>query len=365
MTGIAACQQTMGDPDSSLSTVGSLIEPASGKSLVLDPSPSASLYFEWDYADVASGGTAVYQVAFDRADGDFTNPVYLLSSDNNGFSNSVTITHKVLNNIAGKAGIAASETGTLKWTVFSSKGLKAQRSSQENSISITRLAGFADLPIDVWLTGEATEGGTDLSKGFKMKAVAGGEFETYTKLSGGKPFYFVDGLTSGARKFFTDNGLIKENSTSTVAADGIYRITLDFNTGACTYALVTRMGFYFSPSGAIIFDLPYVGGGIWRTKATVEFKQESWGRDERYKFRMFIRENGGTAAERELEWSTLNGTDSRPTATSPESYYYLKLIDNLTQWDNKWKLMGDFDSVEATYTIYLTADLPYTHSISK
>jgi hypothetical protein len=365
MAGIISCQQTMGDPDNSLSTVAGLIEPADGKTLVLDPSPSASLYFEWDYADVATGGTAVYQIAFDRADGDFSNPVYILSSDNNGFSNNVTLTHKVLNSIAGKAGIAASETGTLKWTVFSSKGLKAQRSSQENTISITRLAGFADLPIDVWVTGEASEGGTDLSKGFKMKAVAGGEFEAYTKLSGGKPFYFVDALTSGAREFYTLNGLIKENSTSTVAADGVYRITLDFNTGACTYTLVTRMGFYFSPSGAIIFDLPYIGGGIWQKKATVEFKQESWGRDERYKFRMFVREDGGTATERELEWATLNGTDSRPTATSPESYYYMLLIDNLTQWDNKWKLMGDFDSVEATYTIYLTADQPYTHSISK
>ena len=59
--------------------------------------------------------------------------------------------------------------------------------------------------------------------------------------------------------------------------------------------------------------------------------------------------------------------DSRPTASSPESYYYMQLLTgaNVTQWDNKWKLMGDFDGVPATYTIYLTADQPYTHSIVK
>jgi hypothetical protein len=80
---------------------------------------------------------------------------------------------------------------------------------------------------------------------------------------------------------------------------------------------------------------------------------------------MFVKENSGESAEKELEWATLNQTDSRPTAISPPSYYYLRLISNLSQWDNKWKLMGDFDDVPATYTIYLQADQPYTHSIVK
>ncbi len=61
----------------------------------------------------------------------------------------------------------------------------------------------------------------------------------------------------------------------------------------------------------------------------------------------------------------MNQTDSRPTASSPESYYYVLWLENLTQWDNKWKLMGDFDGVEATYTLSLTADGAYTHSITK
>ncbi len=80
---------------------------------------------------------------------------------------------------------------------------------------------------------------------------------------------------------------------------------------------------------------------------------------------MFVKENGGTGEEKELEWATLNQTDSRPTASSSESYYYLQLLTNLSQWDNKWKLMGDFDGVPADYTIYLTADQPYTHTITK
>lgn len=361
-----SCNDTMGDTDSRLADVKSLIEPTNGKSVALETSASATAYFEWEYANAGEGGTSVYQIAFDKTDGDFSSPVYMTVSDNNGFYNHVTITHKLLNKIAGMAGINPSETGTLKWTVFSSKGTKAVKAGQENTITVTRLAGFADIPVDLYVTGEASEGGTDLSKAHKMKAVASGEFEVYTKLAAGKSYSFVDGISGSPRQFYTSNGLVKEDGTSTVATDGVYKITLDFNTGACTYTLVTRIGFYFCPDGAILFDLPYAGYGVFKaTGKTVTFKQESWGRDERYKFRMFVKENGGTGEEKELEWATLNQTDSRPTASSSESYYYLQLLTNLSQWDNKWKLMGDFDGVPADYTIYLTADQPYTHTITK
>jgi len=268
-------------------------------------------------------------------------------------------------------GIGPSASGAFKWTVFSTKGLQTMKAEKENAITITRLAGFddEDIPIDVFVTGEASEGGTDLAKAHKMKAVAGGEFEVYTKLSGGKQFYFVNDTKGTPKRYSTANGLVLKEGTSTVPADGIYRITIDFTTGACTYTLVTRIGFFFSPSNAILFDLPYIGNGVFQAKnQKVTFKQESWGRDERYKFRMFVKENAGADAEKQFEWATLNQTDSRPTAVSPPSYYYLRLITNqalITQWDNKWKLMADFDDVPATYTIYLQAAQPYTHSIAK
>lgn len=360
--GFLACNKTMGEPDNRLSQVAALVEPADGKTIVLEPSASSTAYFEWDYADMASGGTAIYQIAFDKLDGDFSNPVYLQSSDNNGYYNRVTISHKLLNKIAGMIGIGPSETGTFKWTVFSSKGTQAVKSSQENIITITRLAGYADIPIDVYVTGVGSEGGTDLAKAHKMKAVASGEFEVYTKLKAGQQFYFVDGIKGTPKKFYTADGIVKENGTSTVAAEGVYRITLDFNTGASTYMQVLGIGFYFSPTGEVLFELPYVGNGIFRANATVTFKQEGWGRDERYKFMMSVVENGTTKV---YEWGTLNGTDSRPTASSPPSYYYLRLIANPSRWDDKWKLMGDFDGVPAIYTIYLQADQPYTHSVVK
>lgn len=359
------CDDNMGETDSRLASVKTMLEPADGNSYVLEPSASASIYFEWQSVSEAEMGAAIYQVAFDKEDGDFSKPVYLMYSDNGGIKNSVTVTHKLLNQIAGKAGIKPSDVGTLKWAVFSSKGLQSVKSSVENKITVTRLAGFEDLPVDVFVTGEASEGGTDLAKGHKMKSVAVGEFEVYTKLSAGKPFNFTDGTSGTPRVFFTEDGIIKENGSSTVPKDGIYRITLDFNIGACTYTLVNKIGFYFCPTDEVLFELPYIGYGVFQSKETVAFKEESWGKDERYKFRMFIQENNGADAEKVVDWGTLNQTDARPTPTSPESYYYLQMFSEPTQWDNKWKLMGDFDGVPATYTIYLTADQPYTHSVVK
>ena len=359
------CSDNMGDTDSRLANVGSFLEPADGKAVVLEPSNTASLYFEWDAVPEAEAGTMLYQIAFDQVEGDFSRPIYIMYSGNNGFNNYVTVSHKQLNQIAGKAGIKPADTGSFKWTVFASKGLQRAKAGVESLLTVTRLAGFEDVPVDVFVTGEASEGGADLSKAHKMKAVANGEFEVYTRLEAGKSFHFTDAMTGTPREFYTAGGVVKENGATTVSRSGVYKITLDFNTGACTYTLVNKIGFYFCPTDEVLFELPYVGYGVFQTKATVNFKEESWGKDERYKFRMFIQENGGADTEKEVEWGTLNQTDSRPTTSSPESYYYLQLLTEVSQWDNKWKLMGDFDGVPATYTVYLTADQPYTHSITK
>ena len=360
-----ACDDTMGESDNRIKEVEALVEPADDKAIELETSSSASLYFEWDFATVEDGGTAVYQIAFDKIDGDFSNPVYVLGSDNNGFNNNVTISHKQLNKIAGMMGFGASETGSFKWTVFSIKGTKSVKAKQESKITVTRLAGFAELPIDVYITGEASEGGSDITKAQKMKAIAGGEFEVYTQLKAGSEFYFTDGKSDDSRKFNTSNNVIKEDGVSEVEFDGVYRIILDFNTGAASYSLVEGIAFYFPPVNSVLFELPYKGNGVFQAKSTVTFKQESWGRDERYKFMMQVKEDGGNGEEKQLEWGTLNATDSRPNPTSPESYYYLKLYTDVTQWENKWKMSGDFDDVPAVYTIYLQADKPYTHSITK
>ena len=91
------CNDNMGDTDNRLASVSTLLEPADGKSVVLEPSASSSVYFEWQTPSVEETGTALYQIAFDKVDGDFSKPVYVMCANNNGFGNYVSVTHKQLN----------------------------------------------------------------------------------------------------------------------------------------------------------------------------------------------------------------------------------------------------------------------------
>lgn len=346
-----------------VTAVKTLYEPADGKSVVLQSSASATLYFEWEPAKAEDSGMVLYEVAFDKEGGDFSNPVYRMASDNNGGYNHVTISHKQLNKIAAMAGIGSAETGKLIWTVFSSKGINDVQAEESRTLEITRLAGFADVPVDVYVTGEGSEGGTDLSKASVMKATANGEFEIFTKLIAGKPYYFTDAKVGTPRQFYTENGLLKEGTTTcTVAKTGVYRINLDFNVGSAVYSEITDIQLFFCPTNSFLFSLDYTGNGVWTAKSKpITFKQESWGRDERYKFKMTTLNSTGDTVE--IWWGTPN-TDSRPTANSPASYYYLYVVDN-SQWNGKFKFAGEMDNAMVDVSVYFQAENPYTHSVVK
>ncbi|MDR2087342.1 MAG: SusE domain-containing protein, partial [Dysgonamonadaceae bacterium] len=217
--------------------VKQLYEPTDGKSVELESSASAALYFEWEAAKAEDGGMVLYEVAFDRENGDFSNPVYRMASENNGGRNYLTITHKQLNKIAGMIGIGPAETGKLKWTVFSSKGVNEVKAEVARTLEIKRLQGFDEIPVDLYIAGEASEGGATLADAPLFKMVNPGEFEIYTQLTAGKTFYFVDGKTGDARRFYADGVVLKENETgiSEIAITGVYKIEVDFNTGGVAY----------------------------------------------------------------------------------------------------------------------------------
>lgn len=349
--------------DTRVTAVKTLYEPTDGKSIVLQSSASASLYFEWEPAKAEDSGMVLYEIAFDKEGGDFSNPVYRMASDNTGGYNHATITHKQLNKIAGMAGIESAETGKLIWTVFSSKGINDIIAEESRTLEITRLSGFADVPVDVFVTGEASEGGTDLSKARMMKATANGEFEVYTKLTAGKSYYFTDAKVGTPRKFYVENNLLKEGTTSiTVAKTGVYRINLDFNVGSAVYTEITDFQLFFCPTNSFLFSCDYTENGIFKaTSKPIEFKQEGWGRDERYKFKMTTINVAGETVE---EWWGTPNTDSRPNSSSPASYYYLYPVND-SQWDGKFKFAGEMDMALVDVTAYFNADGEYTHSVVK
>lgn len=350
--------------DVKVSPVQSLYEPSDNRTVKLLNSASASLYFEWEPVKVEDGGAPLYEVVFDVADGDFSQPVYRVVADNNGYMSGASITHRVLNRVGTMAGIEPGETGSLRWTVVASRGLNEVLSAESRTLTITLLQGFVDVPDEVFIAGEGSEAGADLSDALPFKRTAAGEYEIFTRLEEGKTYRFVDRTSGTPRVFVTPNGtsLTESNDEGSITADktGVFRINLDFNLATLAYTEITKVGVFFSPSNAVILDLPYVGKGVWSGTGVINFKQESWGKDERYKFQMETVTNGQTEI---VQLGTQNATDSRPNSNSPASYYFVRILPNLSQWDDKWKFADAVDGNATTVTLLLQGDKDYTHTV--
>lgn len=311
--------------------VTTLYAPDDGRNIVLQNSSTASLYFEWEKSVAEDNGLVYYDVLFDKESGDFSNPLYVIPADNNGISTSASITHKVLNRIGGLAGYKASQDGVLKWTVVASRGLSKTPSKQFRKINLTLLSGV-EPPAALYLTGEGTEGGADLSKALPVRALTGGnEFEVYTRLTAGKSYSFVDARTKVSRTFSVDAGgtTFKENANgATVQKDGIYRIHLDFNASSVAISEITKLDFFMcTPQKRE--TLTYQGAGIWKSNTFVPDFTTNFG-DDRYFFWMTI---GGT----EQKVGSANKDNQAPSAkTGP--YFNLNFYPaDKNQWDYSFK----------------------------
>ena len=359
---IFSCTEDMEYRDTAVSPVNQLYEPISGKSVELVASATASLFFEWEAAKAEDSGSPLYEIVFDKEGGNFSNPLYKVLSDNNGARNYATISHKTLNKIGAAAGLNSGETGTIIWTVIASRGLSTAMSNVSHKLTITRMLGFAEVPSQLFLTGEATEGGSDISQAVPCSSPEQETFEIFTRLKGGKSYKLVDKTNDNANYFYIDgNRIVEGEGETTVEKDGIYRITMDFSIASVSIQEVKSVGVFFCPSNKVIFELSYKGNGIFEGEGKVTFKQESWGKDQRYKLLM-------SYSDKDMYWGTLNDVDSSPNGAGQEdSYYFIKEYGinegNEPQWNHKWKFDNQFDGSMTKVTVKFNG-ANYTHFVS-
>lgn len=357
------CNKDDGSFNQNVTAVKTIFSPSNDYSI--DLAQSSSLLFEWDQARAADGGIVLYTLAFAKPDGDFSTPVYTISSDQNGLLNKATLTKETLNKIAKLAGANPLESATLKWTVFSTKGANMVQADSVRSVTITRPPGLDNPPGNLYLTGTATEGGTDLSKAIKFKQTDAGKFELYTSLKPGT-YHLVD-KTSGddAVSYFIKDGLVRQgDEETTVDGSGtkVYRISLDLSVLSAKFVQIKELGLWFAPNNKVQFTMNYDKNGTWvANNELVVFKQESWGGDERYKFRMQV--NDGTADSYEW-WGSINGDNNRPTSSTPATFYDLyPAPDN--QWDNCFKFITEADNAHCDFTVSFAPDIDhYTHTVT-
>lgn len=353
---IASCKKDTRVLNETLIPVSTLTLPADQLALTLDPTSDTTVEFKWEATAAADGDFVLYELAFDKADGDFSNPIFKSVSNGGGLETSLSLSHKALNKIANTAGIAASSSGKLKWTVLASKSSNIIKGSVSRILDISRPAGFAELPTEVYLSGTATESGTDLSKALKLKKNEEGVFEIYTSLKAGT-YILTDKAGSGGKNYSVENGMIKEGDTpANITGEKLYRITLDFNVATASMVEIQSLGLWMSAYNAEIGQLDYIGNSTWAAASIpVEFFQFDWGRDERYKF-VFHTSAG-------LQFMGSPNADNGSPTGQPASYFSLQPVSN-DQWANTYKFAPAADRKNVKVEFSLKTDAPYTHVVN-
>jgi len=360
---VSGCKKDKTLGHTQVSAVSTLFAPENNKFIKIASGASGAVSFEWQQAQAEDNGLVLYEVAFDKEGGDFSKPLYSVPSDGNGLYNKLTLTFSDLNKIANSAGVKPQESGKVIWTVMSSKGINVKKSSQVRTIEIQRPAGFTDIPTEVFLTGSATEGGEDLSQAVKMKQTAPGKFEVYTSLKAGT-YHFADRNTGTPSTYSYDGTKLTQDGNTTFAgANKVEKIEVDFNVATVKTTEVLSVGLWFAADNKIWFDLPYKSNGKWEIDgASIVFHQESWGRDERYKFRFTFKDDAGATTTQ--FFGSTNSDNNRPDANTPPSFYYMVPVNN-SQYDYCFKFVGAADNKTADIIVDFSGTAAaYTHSVT-
>jgi hypothetical protein len=360
---ISSCKKDVKTLNENLSAVGSLTLPADQAAVTLVPVPPAgtqlaSVVFSWAPTSAEDGELVLYEIVFDKETGDFSKPVYKSVSDGGGVNTQVTLTHADLAKIADAGGIGPSSTGKLKWTVIASKATNKKTAAVSRIIQLTRPAGFTNLPATLYLTGTASEGGSDITKAIAFKRTAVGAFELYTSLGAGT-YQLTDKAGAGGRLFYINsNGVIVEGtSTTTVTgATKVFRLKYDFNVASSQLTEITDIGIFMSAYNTEIGHLTYSGNSTWKSPVLpIVFYQYTGFRDERYKF--IFHTSGGN------EYFGSTKADNVGPNGQAAPYFYLVPVNN-AQFDYTYKFPPASDNHHAQITVLLQAPNPYTHSVT-
>lgn len=357
----ASCKKT-DTVNTQVSAVGTIFAPDDNK--MIDLGATTQVIFEWDAAQAADGGLVLYSIAFDKEGGDFSKPIYTLASDGNGLYNKATLTKETLNDIAKLAKVQPLGTAKFIWTVYSSKGINKVKAAQTRTISITRALGVDNPPTQVYITGTATEGGTDLSKAQAFKMTAAGQYEIYTSLAAGT-YHFTSANSGTPDVFYTDGDgkTLRQGTgeTTVTGAKKLYRIKLNFNVVSVSSVEIKELALWFAPVNGTLFNLDYSGGGVWKAVSKpIAFHVESWGKDERYKFRMLVNDGSGDVYE---FWGSQNSDNNRPDANTNPTFWNLYPVNN-SQYDYCFKFASPVDGANCDVNVYFTADRDkYTHEV--
>jgi starch-binding outer membrane protein SusE/F len=257
-----------------------IASPANNAEIDLDElTPAATFTINWTQAVSSVNYGVRYYVIFDTVNStSFDSPILELESDNNGKNLSVAVTFSALDEALSLAGYTANTRHQLTLAV------RADCLSKSTVATITvNVKRFATeiLPVQLFLTGSATEGGSTLANAIALKRLidslgnASNRYEIYTHLVADGQYKFYSANTLPALEYGGQDGsLIKSGNAIVAAETGEYRISVDLD--QMTYSLLkiekwSVVGDPIASGWGGDEPLVYQGGGIW--KDTVEILQ--------------------------------------------------------------------------------------------
>ncbi|MDR1342056.1 MAG: SusE domain-containing protein [Prevotellaceae bacterium] len=285
--------------------------PEDGSKVELFNSSVATLDFQWEAANTA--GAPYYQVVFYA--GDRATEVYRIAPAERQLQ--VSVPHRTLNVVAGLAGIAPNASGDVYWAVASVKGT-VEDISETRKLTLQSYQAFDDLPANLYVAGAGAEGGTNVAAAPQFRETGKGVYEAYTELLAGGEFYFTNRNTPGDGRIFTvaDSFLVEADGAPatplTVAASGVYAITLNFVTAEAAITPVTDVR-YFAPDADTSMSMNYDGYGKWSLHVTLGNLTSD---NNRYKFLANV---GGT--DRSWGCSAPGGQGNPPQILEGDYFY--------------------------------------------
>ncbi len=330
----------------------------------VDLSIGSTTKFEWQPTLAEDGSLVLYQVLFDKEDGDFSKPVYTVTSDGNGVQNTLSLTNVQLDHIAALEGANPLSETKLKWTVASSKGWNIVNSTESLTIQVKR--GIT-LPQTLALSGSGTEG---TSGPLNMTKISDGIFEIFTKLSAGD-LTFTD-ETGASYGLQLDGGTYKIVSGSKptgLTGDKIVWLRINFGNSSAQIKEIKEVTFWYCNDNEDKFELPYIGNGVWRKDNVPDFLSAAgWtSREDRYKYRMLINDGTGDS----YYWiNSFSGDPAGQDGQYPSTLDYRAInlgANNGSQWDWGWKLDRNYLTVgsSADYWIEMNGSEKYNQNYQK
>ncbi|MDD3788140.1 MAG: glycoside hydrolase family 76 protein [Petrimonas sp.] len=265
-----------------IKAVERLISPTDNSVLTLTNNPHSMEKFEWQRADASKGVTPKYEIIFFKENSTSAEPIFTFSTT----SNSINVNHIRLDEIAAKADIEPGSSGTIKWTVRAYYDSVSAMSQQVGRIVIKR--PDVETPVTaLFLTGKGTEFGENIAEAMEFTKITDTEFVIFSELTAGLPFRFISDTEGDKIRSFSlkGNKLVEEDTNSEVAKSGVYKITVNLSSASASLREVTDISLYYCIKHRAI-NLQYQGRGIWSTVCLINFSQEAWGDETRYKFRM-------------------------------------------------------------------------------